>query len=154
MTFRIMIISIHIMERSSRTAERRFLKERKIIQALQNIRSEQAISAILKRATSCLQGLWRRCTKEGCVWFSTAYLIIADRLTNGLTGSGSMNSSRNIQKGHMWAGKVRTGSFSVFMMKEKRRGLTIKVMTDGGDMIRCRNFLMRIPRNLSNILWI
>ena len=52
------------------------------------------------------------------------------------------------------AGKVRTGSFSVFMMKEKRRGLTIKVMTDGGDMIRCRNFLMRIPRNLSNILWI
>lgn len=32
-----------------------------------NIRSEQAISAILKRATSCLQGLWRRCTKEGCV---------------------------------------------------------------------------------------
>lgn len=67
MTFRIMIISIHIMERSSRTAERRFLKERKIIQALQNIRSEQAISAILKRATSCLQGLWRRCTKEGCV---------------------------------------------------------------------------------------
>ena len=34
------------------------------------------------------------------------------------------------------------------MMKEKRRGLTIKVMTDGGDMIRCRNFLMRIPRNL------
>ena len=55
------------MERSSRTAERRFLKERKIIQALQNIRSEQAISAILKRATSCLQGLWRRCTKEGCV---------------------------------------------------------------------------------------
>ena len=39
----------------------------RIIQALQNIRSEQAISAILKRATSCLQGLWRRCTKEGCV---------------------------------------------------------------------------------------
>ena len=63
MTFRIMIISIHIMERSSRTAERRFLKERKIIQALQNIRSEQAISAILKRATSCLQAFLVHCRK-------------------------------------------------------------------------------------------
>ena len=44
-------------------------------------------------------------------------------------------------KGAYVSGESPYRKFFRFMMKEKRRGLTIKVMTDGGDMIRCRNFL-------------
>ena len=49
------------------------------------------------------------------------------------------NDSRNTKKVLMSVRRARTEISFIFLMKEKKRGLIIKTMTDGGDMIRCRS---------------
>ncbi len=119
MTFRIMIISIHIMERSSRTAERRFLKERKIIQALQNIRSEQAISAILKRATSCFARLVEEMHKRGMRVILDGVFNHCGSFNKWIDRERIYEQQPEYPKGAYVSGESPYRKFFRFMMKER-----------------------------------